>query len=74
MREDMGRGKKIGVVLMAAIGAAVVLGTAGFGIRSLYVKRENLLMAYEKQLLPGIVCWGDSLTFGTGGNGFLILL
>ncbi len=56
MREDMGRGKKIGVVLMAAIGAAVVLGTAGFGIRSLYVKRENLLMAYEKQLLPGIVC------------------
>lgn len=69
MREDMGRGKKIGVVLMAAIGAAVVLGTAGFGIRSLYVKRENLLMAYEKQLLPGIVCWGDSLTFGTGGNG-----
>jgi len=51
--------------------AAVILTIGGmvFCIRGLYIKRENLLMAYERQLVPGIVCWGDSLTFGTGGDG-----
>lgn len=65
----MKHGKKIWLVLLAAAGAAVMLGAAGLGVRSLYIKRENLLMAYEKRLISGIVCWGDSLTFGTGGNG-----
>lgn len=49
--------------------AFVAVGIAGLSFRRLYITRENLLMAYEKQMLPGIVCWGDSLTFGAGGAG-----
>lgn len=57
------------------IGGAVlcILSVAGILalllIRGIYIKRENLLMAYEKEVIPGIVCFGDSLTFGSGGNG-----
>lgn len=47
----------------------MIVGGTFFSYRRLYIKRENLLMAYEKQLIPGIVCWGDSLTFGSGGAG-----
>ncbi len=53
--------------------AVCMIGLAGaLGIlscRRLYVKRENLLSAYEKELVSGIVCYGDSLTAGTGGEG-----
>lgn len=30
---------------------------------------NNQLDAYIKENIPGIVCWGDSLTAGAGGNG-----
>ncbi len=40
-----------------------------FFVRKLYIKRENLLMAYEQQIIPGIVCYGDSLTFGYRDSG-----
>lgn len=54
-------------VLLAVLAAA---GGAGvFAGRRLYIQRENLLMAYEKELVPGIVCFGDSLTYGSGGEG-----
>lgn len=57
-----------GFFFAAAIILMIIVGMA-FCIRGLYIKRENLLMAYEKQLVPGIVCFGDSLTFGAGGDG-----
>lgn len=49
---------------MVFLGVLVLLFT-----RKLYIQRENLLMAYEKELVPGIVCFGDSLTYGSGGKG-----
>lgn len=67
--------KKIGnrkniIFLIATVGMLVIVGMIGIlTLRKIYIKRENLLMAYEKQLVPGIVCWGDSLTFGAGGAG-----
>lgn len=64
----MKRRKKGAVLLLAAV-CLFIFGTAGLSVRRLYIKRENLLMAYEKQMLAGIVCWGDSLTAGTGGEG-----
>lgn len=67
-KKDMKHRKK-GIVLLAGLGALVILGIVGISVRRLYIKRENLLMAYERQIIPGIVCWGDSLTFGTGGDG-----
>jgi len=52
------------------IGILVVAGIVGlFVVRKLYISRENLLMAYEKEIIPGIVCYGDSLTYGSGGDG-----
>ena len=32
-------------------------------------EKEALLRQAVQQSIPGIVCWGDSLTFGYGGNG-----
>ena len=32
-------------------------------------EREALLRQAVQQALPGIVCWGDSMTYGYGGNG-----
>jgi len=61
--------RKRGIILLTVSGILVVLGIMGMSVRRLYIKRENLLMAYEKQIIPGIVCWGDSLTYGTGGDG-----
>lgn len=52
---------------VAAAGAVMVMLL--LCIRGLYIKRENLLSAYEKQVVSGIVCFGDSLTAGAGGAG-----
>lgn len=68
MKVDIGNLKKR-IRFALVVLAFTVVGSAGFSIRHLYITRKNLLMAYEKQLIPGIVCWGDSLTFGTGGDG-----
>lgn len=68
MKRDMVNYKKIIRFSISAL-AFVVVGIALLSTRRLYITRENLLMAYEKKLLPGIVCWGDSLTFGSGGSG-----
>lgn len=68
MKVDIGKLKKKIRFAIVALTFAVV-GIACFSIRRLYITRENLLLAYEKQVLPGIVCWGDSLTYGSGGNG-----
>lgn len=46
-----------------------VVMTILYSFHGIYAKRENLLSAYEKELVPGIVCFGDSLTEGAGGNG-----
>lgn len=56
----------IGVIAVIVIicGACFVLIS-----RNIYIKRENLLAAYEKEQVAGIVCFGDSLTEGAGGNG-----
>ncbi len=35
--------------------------------RRLYIKEQFLLADYERSVIPKIVCYGDSLTFGTGG-------
>lgn len=68
MKEQRKRGNRI--LFMLGAGILAIVGVIGIlTIRRLYIKRENLLMAYEKQLVPGIVCWGDSLTYGSGGNG-----
>lgn len=32
-------------------------------------ERRALLNQEAAQAVPGIVCWGDSLTYGYGGNG-----
>lgn len=53
-------------VILLAVGT-VLLGFYSF--HGIYAKRENLLSAYEKEQIPGIVCFGDSLTEGAGGNG-----
>ena len=34
-----------------------------------YEEKQNLMWQQINQSMPGIVCWGDSLTFGYGGNG-----
>lgn len=57
------------IVFCVSVVILMIVGGTFFSNRRLYIKRENLLMAYEKQLIPGIVCWGDSLTFGSGGAG-----
>ena len=68
MKVEIGNLKK-GIRVTVVVLSFAVVGIAGFSIRCLYITRENLLMAYEKQMIPGIVCWGDSLTYGSGGNG-----
>lgn len=66
--EDKKRTTK-GILYKAIIGILVVAGMLGvFVVRKLYISRENLLMAYEKEIIPGIVCYGDSLTYGSGGG------
>lgn len=62
--------KRNKIFFIATAGILAAAGMTGILIiRRLYVTRENLLMAYERQIVPGIVCWGDSLTYGAGGNG-----
>lgn len=52
------------------IGVLLIVGVLGLFIgRKWFIQRENLLLAYERELIPGIVCFGDSLTFGSGGDG-----
>ena len=68
MKVDIGSLKKK-IIFAVIVLAFAAVGIACLIIRCLYITRENLLLAYEKQILPGIVCWGDSLTFGSGGNG-----
>lgn len=56
----------ITVIAVAATVSSAVLLLLG---RNVYVKRENLLLAYEKTQVSGIVCYGDSLTEGACGDG-----
>lgn len=48
--------------ITAAAGIGFLMAAALLCMRNLYIKRENLLAAYEKQSVSGVVCFGDSLT------------
>lgn len=68
-KERTGQSRK-GLIYIGIIGVLVAAGVLGlFVVRKLYISRENLLMAYEKERIAGIVCYGDSLTYGSGGEG-----
>ena len=68
-KESTGQDKKR-LLYKVIIGILITTGILGLlVVRKLYINRENLLMAYEKELIPGIVCYGDSLTYGSGGEG-----
>jgi len=66
------------VFMVAAVFGCLLLAVLGFwaGRRTSGPKQEGqicgkctALQAVLAQYLPGIVCWGDSLTAGTGGEG-----
>lgn len=67
MKKMSKRRNKIFLIILGILVLGNVVGM--LIVRKLYITRENLLLAYEKQIIPGIVCWGDSLTFGSGGDG-----
>lgn len=52
------------IVLLCAVCMSV-----GVISHKLYANEQNLLQAYEREVIPEIVCIGDSLTAGTGGPG-----
>lgn len=55
----------IGIILV------LMLLCAGLALIShrLYANEQNLLQTYTNEIIPEIVCIGDSLTAGTGGEG-----
>lgn len=55
------------------LGLIIILGIACAALavvsHKLYANEQNLLQAYTQEVIPEIVCIGDSLTAGTGGPG-----
>lgn len=52
------------IILLCAVCMSV-----GVISHKLYANEQNLLQAYEREVISEIVCIGDSLTAGTGGPG-----
>lgn len=59
--------KKIYIIIILVL----LLLCALFAVKNhkLYANEQNLLQMYTNEIIPEIVCIGDSLTAGTGGKG-----
>lgn len=56
----------IGIIIILVL---ICGGLTGL-LHRLYAKQQCLLQAYEQQMIPEIMCIGDSLTAGTGGASY----
>lgn len=62
--------KKPKKITILVVGILLVINMGQFLYNhQLYANEQNLLMLYTQEMIPHIVCIGDSLTNGTGGDG-----
>ena len=61
------KGHVIYILIIAVV--LVICGALFYDRHRIYAEEQNLLQTYMSTKIPEIVCIGDSLTAGTGGEG-----
>ena len=60
--------KKTVIILFVLLAILIIVGAAGLCLLKLYRNDRDMTASAERDIIPGIICIGDSLTHGTGGE------